>query len=77
MAPLLMEKKMIHGERERNQKRMREKDQESNTETRRKPEESQEREINGDRDGEMQTIGLGNIMEGEKEERREKGKILL
>lgn len=56
---------------------MREKDQESNTETRRKPEESQERERNGDRDGEMQTIGLGNIMEGEKEERREKGKILL
>jgi len=56
---------------------MREKDQESNTETRRKPEESQERERNGDRDGEMQTIGLGNIMEGEKEEREDPSMILL
>ena len=52
-------------------------DQESNAETRRKPEESQERERNGDEGGEMQTIGLGNIMEGEKEERRERGKVLL
>ena len=55
----------------------RQRDQESNAETRRKPEESQERERNGDEGGEMQTIGLGNIMEGEKEERRERGKVLL
>ena len=45
-----------------------------------RPGESQKkvkRERNGDEGGEMQTIGLGNIMEGEKEERRERGKVLL
>lgn len=45
-----------------------------------RPEESQksrEREKWRQRWRNAETIGLGNIMEGEKEERREGGKILL